>query len=220
MIFRSFDSIKILPIKNTVSAGFTLVELMVTVALFGIMTSIIVSKNSDFNSSILLTNLAYETALTIRQAQVYGLNVKQSDSGDAAFKAGYGVHFDVISDNSKKFILFADKNNNKFYDSGIDSVIEEYSIGRGNYIKRICLTFAAFGIYVCSDSSSQTPVASIVFTRPEPDAVIKAGPNGHLATKVEIVLASATNSKRKVVVNNFGAISVENCATVQDQACQ
>ena len=57
-------------------AGFTLIELLVSIAIFIIITSVAVWNNSQFNSTILLTDLGYEIALSVRQAQVYGITVK------------------------------------------------------------------------------------------------------------------------------------------------
>src|SRR3989338_7579467 len=61
--------------------GFTLVELLVTLSLFVVLTTIVLFSQSKFNGSILLTNLAYDVAITVRQAQTYGVNVRETSSG-------------------------------------------------------------------------------------------------------------------------------------------
>jgi hypothetical protein len=198
---------------------------MVTIAIFAIITSVVVSKNSDFNSTILLTNLAYETALTIREAQVYGLNVKKSGTGNEAdFRSGFGVHFDLS--NPKQFKLFSDRivsgtnSGNKAYDNN-DNTIQTFEISRGNYLYRLCLVDSGFlNNYNCLNFNQNITTANVVFTRPEPDAVIKTTPQGAPASKLEIVLASPSGSKRKVVVSTSGAISVDNCLTPNDLACR
>ncbi len=46
------------------------------------------ANHERFNSSILLDSLAYDIALSIREAQVYGLSVRGIN---ADFQVGYGV---------------------------------------------------------------------------------------------------------------------------------
>jgi prepilin-type N-terminal cleavage/methylation domain-containing protein len=62
--------------------GFTIIELVVSVAIFAFMTAFLVARYGTFNQGVLLTNLAYDVALTIRNAQSYGLNVKSLPAGD------------------------------------------------------------------------------------------------------------------------------------------
>jgi prepilin-type N-terminal cleavage/methylation domain-containing protein len=53
---------------NLKNKGFTLVELMVTVGIFTIISGLLLARYSNFNQGIILTNLAYDIALTIRSA--------------------------------------------------------------------------------------------------------------------------------------------------------
>ena len=77
--------------------GFSLVELLVVISIFTIISSVVVFRQSKFSSDILITNLAYQMALEIREAQTYGIGVKSVDNpviiGDSKFKYGYGIHF-------------------------------------------------------------------------------------------------------------------------------
>jgi hypothetical protein len=77
-------------------------------------------SNSKFSDDLELTNLAYDIAFTIREAQAYGLSVKEwkNNSGisNTDFNAGYGIRFARYDDRgatpavsgNKKFILFND----------------------------------------------------------------------------------------------------------------
>src|SRR3989338_6906440 len=71
--------------------GFTLVELLVTLSLFVVLTTIVLFSQQKFNGSILLTNLAYDVALTIRQAQTFGVNVRENVNASSGeeFKTPY-----------------------------------------------------------------------------------------------------------------------------------
>ncbi|MDE1988423.1 MAG: prepilin-type N-terminal cleavage/methylation domain-containing protein, partial [Patescibacteria group bacterium] len=181
--------------------GFTLVELLVTLSLFVILTAIVLFNSSKFNGSILLTNLAYDVAITIRQAQTFGVNVREAS--DSSFQHAYGVHFDM--NKNTEFILFADRlNDNRQYDgdstcASSPECVDKYGIKRGNKISGLCV--------VSSSSCANVSTLDIAFIRPNPDAIINNDPN---ATEARITISSADGaSSRKVVVNSTGQISIE-----------
>ena len=185
---------------NSRVSGFTLVELLVSIGIFMLITTMAVMNHAQFNSSVLLTNLAYEVGLSIRQAQVYGITVKQTDA--AKFESGYGIHFDL--DDPKTYILFEDFKSSASaieashtYDVG-DSDIETFRIQKGNRVS---------GIYIDGDTDSRAEV-DITFIRPNPDAYIKYSGDSGLHNKAEICLKSPQGTARKVIVENTGQISV------------
>ena len=81
--------------------AFTLIELLVVMAIFSVISLLILANHSRFNSSVLLGSLAYDMALSVRQAQVYGVSVQ---TFNANFQVGYGVHFTT----GNSYIFFAD----------------------------------------------------------------------------------------------------------------
>ena len=68
---------KIMP---NVVRGFTLIEMMVSVGIFALITTLIMVSGRSFGGSVLLTNLAYDVALSVRRAQTFGINVR-ADQG-------------------------------------------------------------------------------------------------------------------------------------------
>ena len=173
--------------------AFTLVELLVSVAIFTLITTVAVFNNAQFNGNVILTNLAYEVALSVRQAQVYGTTVKQSSSN--TFDAGYGINFDTVT--PAAYILFEDKPTpDKTYNAG--EAIETYILRKGNTISKIGLSNGG----PCSSSTS----VDISFIRPNPDAFIRK--DGTFYTKAEICVSSPGGNKRKVVIESTGQISV------------
>lgn len=100
--------------KNT-HRGFTLVELLVTIGIFVFMSALILSRYNSYNSGTLLTNAAYDVALAVKEAQTYGIGVKNSESESNQFSTGYGLFFATDSGdashspNTDSFVLFADK---------------------------------------------------------------------------------------------------------------
>ena len=181
--------------KKILEKGMTLIELIVSIAIFTIITSVVIFNNSEFNSNVLVTNLSYEVALAIRQAQTYGLSVK--NGADYPF----GVYFDLSGNpddltNGKSFLIFGDVNGDGvFYDQGAysgactgehvvdgdsasDTCEERLSL-RGNVsIEEFCIN-SGTGADVCR-TASDGGWASILFKRPNPVANIYAGDYGDL----------------------------------------
>ncbi|PIR44667.1 MAG: hypothetical protein COV10_03530 [Candidatus Vogelbacteria bacterium CG10_big_fil_rev_8_21_14_0_10_51_16] len=105
-------------------SGFTLLELMVTLAIFTIMTSAILANYPRFNNKIALEVLAQNVALAVRQAQVFGISIRATDPDASNLAPAYGMHFVGAetgisgADQSvnpyslsevRNFVLFADK---------------------------------------------------------------------------------------------------------------
>jgi prepilin-type N-terminal cleavage/methylation domain-containing protein len=202
--------------KKQKQKGFTLVELLVTISIFVILTGIVLFNQTKFNSTILLTNLAYDTALTVRQAQTYGINIKEFNVGSSEGEfLPYGVHFEK---GAKSFILFTGISANS---SGIftgntttcqksEGCVTRYNIKRGNYIKDICNEVLDIGVTECSSGKSMTNL-DIVFVRPNPDAQIRLDSSLDASFAATIILGGVEeNSTRKVVVRRNGLIEIVN----------
>ena len=59
------------------SRGFTLYELLISMAIIVLVAGIVIYNHKRFETDIEITNVAYRVALELRQAQVYGISVKQ-----------------------------------------------------------------------------------------------------------------------------------------------
>lgn len=185
--------------------GFSLIELLVVVSIFLVITSVVLFNQSKFSSDIANSNVAYAIALQIRQAQVYGTLVSSQNATD--FSNAYGIHFKnsggVIS-----FELFADdgtKDNR--YTSG-ETIINTFALNEGNSIVSVCTNNASDCMY---PSSGLTDV-NIVFKRPDPAAIItnSASPST-LQTQAEIVVQSALGDRQRTIkVFSSGQVSVYN----------
>jgi type II secretory pathway pseudopilin PulG len=97
--------------------GMTLVELLVVVAIFMMVTGIVIFNYANFRSSISTQNLADAISLSVRKAQSNAIGARAT--GDD-FTYGYGVHFTTrkvntdairgvyLGGSNKSFILFTD----------------------------------------------------------------------------------------------------------------
>ena len=200
--------------------AFTLIELLVVVTIIILVSAVILANDNKFGGQALLQNLAYDIALSVREAQVYGISVARVGS-TSNFSAGYGMHFSM--GNPTTYDLFADTKNaasqpvpDGIYEIGEDVSPSPYSIGRGFYIIKLCVTPSS-GVEDCTPTK-----LDILFIRPEPDAYIsKNGAaltfdgNGNVVggspyVDARIVLTSPRGDYMSVLVSSNGQISVDN----------
>lgn len=219
-------------LKNSRSkAGFTLIELMVTIVIFVILTAVVLFSQSGFNNTILLKNLAYDISLSIRQAQYYGINVNQSQSVANPF-VPYGVYFnltpnDPVHASNKNYIFFSDTINsqyqnisdNKYNDAEVITCsanslecISKYNIGNGNYISGICVSNSSCTVGPTGIGTQVTNDMTILFRRPNPNAIITATDNlGSTRTYnyADIQVSSANGNHKDIIVTGVGQIYVQ-----------
>ncbi|MEI6057774.1 MAG: type II secretion system protein [bacterium] len=204
------------------SAGFTLLELLISISIFAFMTAFLVAKYGTFNQGILLTNLAYDTALTIRSAQSYGLNVQGQASTTAglAFNYAYGVHFDI--DNPTQFIMFVDLCQDLRYrkfgppmllcrngTTHVNEIISTYTFRKGFSIEHLCL-----GSMLDCKPLNTGEGLDVTFKRPSPDAIIQ-----NTATDIdpavrhtyaEIGLKATDGSVKRIIIQSTGQVDIAN----------
>lgn len=118
--------------------GVSLIELLVVIVIFMIISGMTIFSYNDFKSSVSIQNLADDIGLTIRKAQNYAIGVVGSSG---SFGYNYGINFSVtsiadsnpigskdnkenpifkdskaVNSSNKSFILFIDRNKSGFYD--------------------------------------------------------------------------------------------------------
>lgn len=198
--------------KKNNKSGFTLVELLVTISMFVIITGVVLVNSNQFDNSVLLRNFTYDIALTIKQAQTYGVNVNENSM--QKFDTGYGVYFNTEQSDTN-FVLFNDldeSNDPSNIDSntsnsvtlcGLNSeCIKKYSMNKGAHITDICVSVL--------DNSCNINVnnLSIIFKRPSLEAKIYNSNSLESYKYAKINLASGDGATSSVVITSIGQIYV------------
>jgi len=200
------------------SFGFTLVELMVSIAIVTVILTVIISNQSTYTDTAALAGLADEISLTISQAQVYSIGVKELSTGSQVFSSSYGLSFSLLSGNSGSnvdYIYFADRNGDLVYSGDwlcatggpSDECLSKTNITRGNLIQSMCVVLVS-GPDVCDVGR-----VDISFVRPDTEAQIKLFDLNGVAYPptsmkgAKIMLVSPKGATRSVSVFSTGQIS-------------
>jgi type II secretory pathway pseudopilin PulG len=194
--------------KVALSAGFGLVELMVSISIMVLVTSVILARHDSYNGATLLRSQAYEVALSIREMQLLAVSAARNTSG---YRNVYGLTFSTSSPNS--IIIFRDADGDYFYDVGEEFGKQGVIDGR---FEIDALRFIGTG--ADADAGVQTAV-TMLFERPNFDArLYKAASTTVNAAvygvEIDIRLQGTTGNGpgevRTIEVTRAGQISVKN----------
>ncbi|TSC69168.1 MAG: hypothetical protein G01um101456_312 [Parcubacteria group bacterium Gr01-1014_56] len=198
--------------------GFTLVELLVVLAIITMLSAVFIFQQRRFDSSTLLRSLAYSVALSIRQAQTYGTSVRQFGTSAGSFNYSYGVYFST--GDASHYYLFADKppyDKQRAVDGSED--VQRFTIGKGYTLVQFCASPSAGGSPQCTDSSGSALTWLVVyFKRPNPDACFATNNDASACSTTASTYKDAyiriqgptggANDTRRISVTNTGQISV------------
>ncbi len=195
-------------------SGFTLLELLVSIAIMTIIITVVVLNQGTYTEENALSNMADDIGLRIFQAQTYGVSVKETTTGSNTFNSAFGLAFDTADKTS--FISFVDKSSprNYLYDgswsctSGDLECIEKVVAKRGNVIEKACYETATD--YECNGKlyiSFARPKIEAILTFKRADGIPVLGSD---IINTRIVLKSPKGSYRSVIVNPVGNVSINN----------
>ena len=181
--------------------AFTLIELTVVLAIFALISATVLANYRGFGRKTLLKNLAYQVALSLREAQVSGITGRNVDLSGGSYYSSYGVYFSAIDKN--QYIFFKDRETigaPHKYDGSIE-LVKSYSISPKFHISNLCTRNSA--------ASSCLPANElhISFKRPEPDAYIYTESGGPYAEGI-IELQSQDGDKIYIDIYSTGQIAV------------
>ena len=128
--------------RKNINKGFSLVEFIVILTLFGIMASVVTFDYQEYRSKIERSNFATDIALAFRQMQVYGISSSNRNIGGLGFDTAdgtadvqdivdqdlvldigvYGVQIDL---GSQTLTLYQEVGGNeKAFDDGTDVIVD------------------------------------------------------------------------------------------------
>ena len=164
-------------------SGFTLIELIVSIAIIGFVTTIGVVNYRSANKSSVLQLEAYKAATDIRRAQNMALGaIEFNFNPSARVPDAWGVYFDSASADS--YIIFADQDNNQIYNSG-DGIFATVNL-KNNIVLDI------------------TGSVNVAFVPPDPTTYL----NGLSGGEAGINLKDQAGNKYEIKVNVLGLIDV------------
>jgi prepilin-type N-terminal cleavage/methylation domain-containing protein len=186
-----------LPTRST--RGFGLIELMVSISIMTLVSTVILVKNRSFNNALLLRNQAYEIAFSLRQAQLLAVSGTKESAGDSN---QYGIHFNVTNAPSNyQYRTFRDDGNNTgWYDAA------DVTIGTlGSIDNRFVIDISdSSGVPISADT------LSITFVRPNFDALFRTAAGNSVSGPVYLKVTPKEGSTafRLVEVTATGQINV------------
>jgi len=171
-------------------SGFTLIELIVSVSIIAMVTGIFLANYSSANRRSDLIMTSQKLVSDIRMAQNYALGLTRyglSGSTNVPL-GGWGIHFDLQSYGTNKYVIFADDNGNGVYDSGEDNISNGAQV-----------TSLPTNISINSLSSGNK--ADITFLPPDPITTITG--SSATSSQVDIILKDSKSNTIKTVRVNF-----------------
>ena len=205
---------------------------MVVAAIITILSAIVFSSQTTFNSTLTLANTAYDIALTIRSAQTFGVGGRIANTGTGIVaNVGYGVHFDASTPGN--FSLFADTSpgvpsvgschgvppvdaggadspaaqpGDCIYSVGSDLQINGFALGNGITVSDFC----AYGSGVSACASSGLSTLDLVFARPNQDAFVTGGNGSSHSLYINgacVTVSSPQGNSRYISISSTGQIN-------------
>jgi prepilin-type N-terminal cleavage/methylation domain-containing protein len=210
--------------------GFTIIELLVSISIIGVITAIVVFNQGDFSDRVSLNNVANEIDLQIREAQVYGTSVREYKPSTSEFNVAYGVHFNLgnTGSSNSSFISFVDRSPQDGlygtptlactpFTAPSPECVSRYNLTRNNTITDLCVIKDTGDSTTACYKTALIGRIDITFVRPNPNAVINFFKNdgtsanslysNFLGAKIE--LTSPKSNKQYIYIYTTGQISIQ-----------
>ena len=201
--------------KIKINMGMTLIELIVVLSIFAIISSVVIFNYGAFQTKVDIKNLASDIAMqvvTAQKASLSGLLPNQIPTV-SPWKPSYGVYFsststpDAHGADNKDFIYFTDLNDNTQYDglpcTGGNECVSKITITKNNFISNLQV------FYLNSTNASLNDL-TITFTRPNSGATFFVSTLGTLTnvSYVQITIASPNGITSLIKLYPSGRVQV------------
>ena len=187
-------------LRQGARAGFSLLEVIISLAIIVIIVSILLVQYEAFNSEVLLRSQAYEMALSIREAQVQAVSVL---GARADFRQEHGIYITRATPDRYQFFVDSDTADPVVYDAGEEVGAPLYLDARYQ-ISRICINN--------NNCGTEVSELTVYFDRPDFDAYFTTRDYSGSITNAEIHITpvlGASASERVVAISSTGQITVQ-----------
>lgn len=140
---------------RTAQGGFGLIELLISIGILLLITSLVMVRQSSFNQSVLLNDQAFEVGFDIRQTQMRAVSPQIGTAGD--FRGGYS--FAVDSSTPDRYTIY------QYTQQGERHTVEVVNIDPRFKLEIVPL--------LTGEATTQVNQVEIYFERPEFDAVVR-----------------------------------------------
>ncbi|HEV7702061.1 MAG TPA: type II secretion system protein [Candidatus Paceibacterota bacterium] len=194
---------------RALQAGMTYIEIIVVLAIFSLLSGVVIYNYGGFQAKVDIKNLASDIALKVVEAQKSSLSgLLPEASVSSTWKPSYGVYFNLVTKGGPNhFTYFVDiDQDGELYDQNCSlhaECLDRITITRDNIISSL----EAF--YSDTEKSTSLEDLTITFSRPSSGAVIKSNtPFDPDISYVQINMVSPNGTAGVVKLYPSGRIQV------------
>ena len=176
------------------SEGFTVVEIIVVLAIIGVITSIIIFNIGSERKNSALLRSAQNLSLNLRQVENYALSSKVFKT--EGVPCGWGIHFSGTG--STSYIIFA------------DLVVSAASCSNQDFVRNPdgSEDFEAVNLESgITISGLSNGLSDVIFIPPDPIVKFRFTPDDQSQTSASITLTNKDGAPRVININKTGFIS-------------
>lgn len=183
--------------------GFTMVEVVILLAIFSLVASVVLVSFPAFSQRINIQRTAVNLALSLRKAQNMAFAVRQAPTAPPQVPPAYGLYFNRVA-MPNSYLIFADFSpagspNGRYDPPPRDTLIETVTLGPG-------ITWGEFTSDLGGANQPQD-ILNVSFSVPEARVGI-ANAAQSVGESAEIVLLGRTGIRRSIILRTTGQISV------------
>ena len=204
-------------ILNRQKGAITLSEMLVVVAIIGILATVILVNFPVFKKQLALQRAASQLAQDIRRAQEMAVASEECPNppcdADEIPAGGYGIHLKKVPDPQTSYVLFADRGTppnpppDQKYGPGNEQIGNDINFESGVKIKDLL-----------DENDSSTNHLNVIFTPPDPTVRLtnQNGAPGDLGKQISIKICVsdsqtclASDPTKTIIINKAGLITVQ-----------
>lgn len=187
--------------KKNLVCGFTIVEVVIVVFIASVIASVVIVKYKNFSNSIQLENAALDVALSVREAQVFGISSRGTTTMKSFFY-GYGVRFDSTDPNS--YISFIDSEGDNLWYNSSNEHMKTTAFAQGYSVNDLCVITPPSALWDCTTPT----VLNILFQRPKVNAIIKTAESS-TSSSARIELMSPSGATTSINISESGQVYLD-----------